>query len=181
MHFPGEIRDVVAAPLDPAAPAPTRVHADGWAFPGCPDTGPGVAVGPDGAVHVAWYTGKPDAPGVYYARAAGPGRGFTTPIPIAARAGFPNTHTAVAVLGSGAVVAYDVGPHGDHALVVTGVRRDGTAGGTAVLPGSVGADRPQLVALDATHALVAWTSIGDGPPRVRLARITFADPGPREP
>ena len=46
--------------------APVRIHSDAWAIDGCPHTGPSLAFDPAGRLHVAWYTGTPTAPGLYY-------------------------------------------------------------------------------------------------------------------
>ncbi|MGH7498584.1 MAG: sialidase family protein, partial [Gemmatimonadales bacterium] len=53
-HFPGDVRDVVVAPLDADSSLVRRVHADEWVYPGCPHTGPAVAVDATGT-HIVWY------------------------------------------------------------------------------------------------------------------------------
>lgn len=50
----GEVRDLSAVRLTEGG-APSRVHADGWEFAGCPVNGPGLAALGRGAV-VSWYT-----------------------------------------------------------------------------------------------------------------------------
>ena len=55
-HFPGNVRDVVTAAIAPRSEPPTRVHEDGWIYPGCPHNGPGLSLGADGIRHVVWYT-----------------------------------------------------------------------------------------------------------------------------
>ena len=66
-HFPGDVRDPVAAPL---GGDPVRVSDDGWVYPGCPHAGPAIAIGADGTTHVAWYLGREGKAGIWYARRA---------------------------------------------------------------------------------------------------------------
>src|SRR5690606_11613147 len=47
--------------------APRAVHEDAWQIDGCPHAGPSLAVTADGRLHVAWYTGSPERPGIYHA------------------------------------------------------------------------------------------------------------------
>ncbi len=81
--LPGGIRDiVVAASHDHGATwsTPVRAHADNWVFDGCPHAGPSLAVDSAGRVHIAWWTGKDGAAGVYYARSDDGARSFGAPI-----------------------------------------------------------------------------------------------------
>lgn len=78
----GSIRDIVVArSADRGATfdAPVRVHDDGWRIEGCPHAGPSLAVDPDGAVHVAWYTGAEGGSGVYHAVSRDGARTFEAP------------------------------------------------------------------------------------------------------
>jgi hypothetical protein len=171
-HFAGNVRDAVVAPL--AAPGgETRVHADDWVYPGCPHTGPGVAVDAAGATHVAWYRGNPGAAGVFYARAKHAGAGFRPPVALLHARTLPTGHPRVAALpDGGAVVAWDVGEDGRPALHVAHISPDGRAGPSLTVPGSASADHPEVVSLGDGRAIVAWTERLEETPRVRLASVT---------
>ena len=78
--FEGDIRDIVVArspDLGHSWEEPVRVAADNWVFPGCPHAGPVLTVDTEGTLHVGWYTGRPEAPGIYYARSEDSGRSFS--------------------------------------------------------------------------------------------------------
>lgn len=77
--FEGRVRDAAMARLAPGA-EPVRVARDGWAIDGCPHQGPSMAVGADGTVHAAWFTGAPGREGIVYARSGDGGLGFRTPM-----------------------------------------------------------------------------------------------------
>ncbi len=84
--FPGGERDIaLVRSIDGARTftSPTRVHADGWQLDGCPHAGPSLALDARGQVHVAWYTGAPSRPGLYYAFSKDGGRSFSAPVPLA--------------------------------------------------------------------------------------------------
>lgn len=81
----GGIRDVVIVRSKDHGntfSAPKRVHADNWEFDGCPHAGPSIQVDAQNHVHVAWWTGKEGASGVYYARSDDGGQTFSKPVPI---------------------------------------------------------------------------------------------------
>jgi hypothetical protein len=57
--YPGNLRDIAftaSADGGRTFAAPIRVSEDGWQLNGCPDDGPAMAVGGDGAVHIVWPT-----------------------------------------------------------------------------------------------------------------------------
>jgi hypothetical protein len=105
--LPGNVRDVVVArsPDGGATWAePIRVHADDWVFDGCPHAGPSLQVDAAGRVHVAWWTGKEGAAGVYYARSDDGGRSFGAPLPLGTAEFSKPAHVQLA-LGEGGIVA----------------------------------------------------------------------------
>jgi hypothetical protein len=59
---------------------PTQIYNDGWVIDGCPHNGPAIDTDADGNVHLAWYTGKEEGYGVYYAISSNRGDSFTSPI-----------------------------------------------------------------------------------------------------
>ncbi len=120
-HFPGNVRDVVTAVADDRSSEPKRVHPDDWTYAGCPHTGPAIATGTDGTVHVAWYTGKEGGLGVYYARQT-PGGDPGSAVALVTGAGLGVAHPAVVAL-----------PDGGRLPPTT---RRLTAGGSSALPAS---------------------------------------------
>jgi hypothetical protein len=67
-------RDGRAAPV-------RRVTADNWTIEACPHHGPTLAVGSEGTMHVAWFTGdSPRGPGAFYGRLDRDGRMLGEPL-----------------------------------------------------------------------------------------------------
>ena len=126
--FAGDVRDVVVARSDDAGASwnePVRPRNDGWVYPGCPHAGPAMALGSDGTVHIAWWTGKEGNAGVWYARSTDGGRTFT-PTAIAVGESSRPAHVALALTPGGQVVlAWDDGL-GSHPVVK--LRRSPDAG-----------------------------------------------------
>jgi hypothetical protein len=170
-HFPVNVRDVVAGPLDGGDSTQVLVHADGWVFPGCPHTGPAAAVDGRGATHVAWFTGAEGAVGIRHARAAAGAASFDSArFVLQGRIG--TAHVAIAGLpGGGSVVAFDRDADGAARLVVAMVDPAGRPGQPVALAGSVDVDHPTVTALDEGTALVAWTRQSSAGSRVFLARV----------
>lgn len=167
-HLPGDVRDPVVAPL-PAdgepAPDPERVHADAWVYPACPHSGPALAAG-ESSVHVAWFTGKPGAAGVYYVRSAG-----GTPTALVSAAELPIAHpAAVALADGGAAVVWDVDATGARVLTLAWMAADGVEAERMAIPDSESADHPRLVRLPDGGLVVAWTVVGEGS-AARMARV----------
>ena len=173
-HYPGNVRDVVVAPLvgSDSLPEPRRVHPDQWVYPGCPHTGPGIALDSGGRSHVAWFSGKQGAAGVYYAReeAAG-GRQFTAPLALVQARTLPASHAVVSPrAGGGAWVAWDIAADGRRIASVAVIDDAGNLVRQLPLDTLEGADHPQLVVLRDGAAVVAWAR-GGTQPAVRLVRI----------
>jgi hypothetical protein len=174
-HFPGSVRDPVVAPLSGggSAPAEIRVATDGWVYPGCPHTGPGLTVDARGTTHVAWYVGKQGAAGVFYARTPRVGADpFARPVAVISAATMPTAHPRVAALpGGGALVASDVDAAGRPVLVVARISADGRVAGRSEAAHSDGADHPDMLALPDGTALVAWAQRSGEHSVVRIARV----------
>ncbi|HEU4587047.1 MAG TPA: hypothetical protein VFS11_00260 [Gemmatimonadales bacterium] len=173
-HFPGNIRDVVVAPvgtpLGERSAEPARVHEDGWVYAGCPHTGPGVAAAAAGGVHTVWYTGREGRAGIYYARA---GAGAQSAAPVAlVRGAVSPAHAVVAGLADGgAIAAYDVDATGARTIRVARLGPDGRVHGQATVPGSAGGSYPQLAVLPGGGAVVAYSAGTPERRTVRLARL----------
>jgi hypothetical protein len=173
-HFPGNVRDVVTATVAPEPRAPERVHDDAWEYPGCPHNGPGVSVGDDGRRHVVWYTGAPGRVGLYYTAVGG--AAARAPVPLVTGKSLPSVHGSVAALADGgAVAAFDAGADGARVISVAELR-DGEGGARiGTVPGSAGGAYPQVVAISASTAVVAWTARSDGLSELRLARVALSE------
>lgn len=172
-HFPGNVRDVVTTVVSEAPSEPRRVHQDDWAYPGCPHTGPAIAIGTDGATHTVWYNGKPGDAGIYYARAVG-GGGFTARVGLVSGPKVGTAHAAVTPLrDGGALAAYDVAADGGRRITLARLSRSGAVAGQVSIAGSDDGKYPQLAVLGDSTAVVAWTSASEEKPHVRLARLTL--------
>jgi hypothetical protein len=164
-----EIRDIaVARSTDDGKSwsAPTRVHADDWHVNYCPEAGPSLAVGNDGRVHVAWWTGKPGDAGVHYAVSADNGGTFAAPVPLGVANASRASHVQLA-LGSGSDSAVVIAAWDDGTLavpqIVTRLSRDGGATfGQAVAHSAPGqAAGYPVVNLRADTVMVAWQQRGN--------------------
>ena len=171
-HFPGSIRDVVTAALLPAPAEPRRVQQDNWEYPGCPHTGPALAVDRNGVRHVTWYTGKPDGAGIYYGRIAPGDTAAPAAVPLVTGGSIQTGHGTITSLASGgALAAFDVDEGGGRGIRLAHLNGEGTLTASRTIEGSTGGSYPQVVALGNGSALVAWRQAGEAGPGVRLARI----------
>lgn len=171
-HYPGNIRDIVVAPVSAERTEPARVHRDDWAYPGCPHAGPALAIGQRGERHIVWYTGKTGGAGIYYTRLDADGRAEGAAVPLVTGAHMPPSHAAAAALAhGGALAAFDVAPDGSRVIGVARIAPDGLLAWNVTVPKSAGGRYPQLALTADGGALIAWT--GDGPhgPEIRLARL----------
>ena len=170
-HLPGNVRDVVTAPLVPEPAEPRRVHRDDWEYPGCPHTGPAIGIGEDGTRHIAWYTGKAGGAGIYYAAlpAGTDSSGIATPLVVGT---VPTAHAAIhALTGGGAVVALDISADGNREVRVIRVDRAGKVRDSIRIPGSEGGTYPQLALTDGREVVVAWTAPRGESTTLALARV----------
>ncbi|MEO8295221.1 MAG: sialidase family protein [Gemmatimonadota bacterium] len=174
-HYPGNIRDIVTASVDTGAGGePARIHPDGWVYPGCPHTGPGLAVGANGDRHVAWYVGKEGDAGVFYQRVVAGMDSQPAPVPLVKARTLPTAHTTIAAIpGGGAAVAYDITASGDRGIGISILAPDGSVVAREMIAGSGGGSYPQVVSQDSRSALVAWTELEGEKRTVRLSRIIF--------
>lgn len=106
--MPGSIRDIVVAKSTDGGftwSEARRVHADDWVFDACPHAGPALAVDSSGVLHVAWWTGKEGAAGVYHARSTDGGNTFTAPTALGVAERSRPAHVQLALRGDGRTVA----------------------------------------------------------------------------
>lgn len=80
--------DDKGATWSPAVP----IHDDAWRFGQCPESGPVIEVDAAGTVHAAWFTGKEDGPGVYYAASTDGAATFSAPETLATDSYFPHAN-----------------------------------------------------------------------------------------
>lgn len=76
--FDSDVRDHALLKLDGKSP-PLRATFENWRINACPHHGPSLAVSDDGAYHLAWFSGKPDQPGLFYAHSHDNGKEFSPP------------------------------------------------------------------------------------------------------
>lgn len=170
-HYPGNVRDIVVAPVSAAGAEPVRVREDNWVYPGCPHTGPALSLDRSGVAHVAWYTGKEGAAGVFLARDAADLR-FTDPVALVRGDRLPTAHPAVAALeDGGSLVAWDIDGTGARWLAVASVGPGDWQADPVTVPGTEGATYPQLASLGRGQAVVAWTQLVNDTLRLGLAEI----------
>lgn len=175
-HFPGSQRDPVYRPLlragEPLAAAPLRIHEDAWEFPGCPHSGPGLALDAQGTVHSAWYTGAPGRIGVWYARKRADQAEFEAPLPVITGPLVGIAHPAIVVREDGSVViAQNVSADGRRAIVLTALDASGRQLWQVEAPDSEGSTHPQLALPGDGRVVVAWTQSRDGVESVRIAQL----------
>jgi hypothetical protein len=159
-----EVRDIVvarSADHGRSFSTPIRVHVDDWHVNYCPDAGPSLRVGANGVVHIAWWTGKPGAAGIQYARSTDRGATFGPAVPLGLAALSRAAHVQLAIgskADSGVVLAaWDDGTR-QRPNIVARVSRDGghTFAQTQTLSAPDRAVGYPAVVLRADTALVAW-------------------------
>jgi hypothetical protein len=159
--FTGDVRDVVVSRSDDAGATwqePVRPREDGWVYPGCPHAGPAMALGPDGAVHIAWWTGKAGEAGVWYAKSTDGGKSFI-PTAIAVGERSQPSHVQLAVTPGGEVyLAWDDG-HGTLPVVMLKRSLDGGASwlATQTVSDPATASTFPVLALIGDSVAVAWS------------------------
>ena len=178
--LPGDVRDVVVTRSSDGGQSwttPVRARADDWVYPGCPHAGPSLEVDAKGDVHVAWWTGKAGAAGVYYARSADGAKSFVAQ-PMATGEKARPAHVQLAVSGPRVLVAWDDGL-GEVPRVLL---RRSTDGGKSFSPEEplsdqgVAASYPVL-ALYGDSVAVAWSQTTAAEHRNKLASmVDMKDP-----
>lgn len=170
-HFPGNVRDIVVAPVTDGQSEPSRVREDNWVYPGCPHTGPSLSLDSTGAAQVAWYTGKPGGAGVFLARAKD-STTFDPAITLLTRDRMPTAHPQVAALSGGAsVVAWDIDQAGAKHLLIAHVASGAAKVTPTVVPNTAGSTYPQLARLRDGSVALAWTQLTNDTLRIGLGRI----------
>jgi len=145
-------RDMALAAFDGNAWSPRgRVGAFDWQVKGCPETGGGLAVTPDGMLHALVWTGRDDSTGLHYLRSAAAGKAWSKPV----RLGTPGAqHNDLAASGAMLAAVWD-----DADAIRVAISRN--AGGAWEAPRrlsaqGVAAMNPRVVAAGRGF-LVLWT------------------------
>jgi len=160
--FPGNVRDVVVARSEDHGATwttPVRVHADNWVFDGCPHAGPSVQVDSAGAVHIAWWTGKQGAAGVFYARSTDRATTFAAPVALGAAEFSAPAHAQLALGTEGTVVVvWDDGTVKTPKVVMRVSHDNGVSFGPTTLVSAEGrAATFPVLALAEKELTVAWS------------------------
>jgi len=107
--------------------SPTLIHDDGWRFAQCPESGPVIAADGDGTIHAAWFTGKEDGPGVYYAASTDGGATFSDPQTLATDDYFPHANVRGFLADDGIFwVTWDDPRTEAGAIALAGIDAEGT-------------------------------------------------------
>lgn len=159
--LPGGVRDHSLAVLD-GTPRPSRATFDGWKVNACPHHGPSLAIGGDGAYHLAWFTAEgKNGGGLFYARSADGGATYGEPRRVAPASGA--SHPYVLASAGGVDLVWKES-RGDGSVVRAARSSDGgrtfaAARDAAATAGR--ADHPLLVA-DGRRAYLSWFTDADG-------------------
>jgi hypothetical protein len=171
-HFGENFRDPAFHLMSGPENGAVRIHADNWEYPGCPHSGPAIAVGANEVMHAAWYTGAEGRMGVHYATFQPGAAAFSAPFPLAVGEAIPVAHPSlVALADGGAVVAHNVDGMGRRVIVLSHLSRNGTLLSASEVPGSEGGTHPQSAVLPDGRVVIAWTQSEAGLMKVRLARL----------
>ncbi|MCU0647960.1 MAG: hypothetical protein MUF00_08190 [Gemmatimonadaceae bacterium] len=175
--FPGSQRDIamtVSRDGGGTFSTPTRVHADGWQYDGCPDDGPTLAITSDRHAHVVWPSprdGTSASPMALFHASTRDGATFTsrTTLPVRGVA-----HHPIAVArGNAVLVAWDESTPTAKGIVIAR-SRVGLFGrlsfARGVVEGGEGGSYPAL-AVTAGGATVAWVAREGGRTVIRVAKL----------
>jgi len=160
--YSGNVRDIVVAKSTDHGStwqAPVRAHADNWVFDGCPHAGPSLQVDDKGRVHIAWWTGKQGAAGVWYARSDDGGRTFGTPVALGVAEFSQPAHVQLALGGQDRLIAaWDDGTLKTPRIVVRTSKDGGTSWSpTATISDSGSVAGFPVIAAHGERMAVAWS------------------------
>lgn len=134
--------------------APVPIHDDAWRFGQCPESGPVIGVDAAGTLHAAWFTGKEDGPGVYYAASTDGGASFSAPKTLATDSYFPHANVRGFLDDTGVFwVTWDDSRTEEGAIQLVQIASDG-----AVIPMSSNATigRTPDVVRAGTDVILTW-------------------------
>ena len=160
--FPGNVREVVVARSADHGTTwsePVRAQRDGWVFDGCPHAGPSLQVDGEGRVHIAWWSGKQGAAGVWYAQSRDGGGTFSEPVALGVAEFSRPAHVQLALGGRERLIAaWDDGTLATPRIVVRVSKNGGeTWSAPATLSDSGRAAGFPVVAASRERVAVAWS------------------------
>lgn len=157
--FDGSIRDFALARLD-SQPKVVRASEDGWEINACPHHGGDITVDETGSYHLAWFTGNPQNPGLFYRRVDG-GK-MTAPHAFGNLDAQPN-NPAVFAEGNKAYLVWREFDGNNYQMMtsISADRGDTWSAARTVATTSGAADLPVFV-VGAHKPLVVWNSTKDG-------------------
>jgi hypothetical protein len=154
---PDNIRDILIARSDDRGQTfstPISIHDDGWMIAGCPHNGPAIAVDAADNVHVAWYTGREDRYGLYYAVSKNRGASFETPLHLNPHLPASPLRAALAVHKSGTVyLACEAAGMKDSAIYLL---QPNTAANGHLRADSLAAGVYPAMAMNSNFMALAW-------------------------
>jgi hypothetical protein len=159
--FGANTRDHALLRLDDQS-QPVRVTHENWTLDACPHHGPALAIGHDGVLHLAWYSGAETQRGLFYVFSLDRGQTFSAPLAF----GHPDAqagHPQVLALGVRVALAWK---EFDGKQTVIRVQQSHDAGRTFTQPVALAtsasaSDHPLLVS-DGTRVLLSWNSVAEG-------------------
>jgi hypothetical protein len=97
----GGVRDHSLGRVGAKAAVVQRATEDGWQIQGCPHHGPSFTIGPEGTLHLAWFTGDGTlGKGTFYRRSIDGGRTFSTPLRLGAEGATTGRPQVLAIGGA---------------------------------------------------------------------------------
>jgi len=169
--FPGGVRDIAVARSPDGGRSfgdPVRVSADNWKIDACPDDGPAMAIGADGALSVVWptlvQTGGTPRMGIFEAISRDGGATFAPRTQVDDGTAAP-AHPRLAADGRRSAVVWDELAEGSRRVML----RAGD-GGPLVLSSGRAASYPAVVA-SGNAFVVAYTDQLEDRSVVRVLRV----------
>lgn len=161
--FEGGIRDHAVITFDAGTPGEARrVAVDDWQIAACPHHGPSLAVGPNGAYHVTWFTNGRARKGLFYAHSRDGGKSFSAPLAIGQAAKNPSRPFVLAG-PQGLVMVWKEfdGEKTTVNLVTSGDDGESWSRPRAIAETADNSDHPLLVT-DGRKTYLSWMTKADG-------------------
>jgi hypothetical protein len=169
--FPGGVRDIAVARSSDGGRTfsePVRVSADNWKIDACPDDGPAMSIGADGALSVVWptlvQTGRTPRMGIFEAISRDGGATFSPRTQVDGGTAAP-AHPRLVVDGRRSAVVWDELAEGSRRVML----RIGDAAPVALSQGRA-ASYPAVVA-SGNAFVVAYTDQLEDRSVVRVLRV----------
>lgn len=176
--FDSDVRDHALLKLDGKSP-PLRATFENWRINACPHHGPSLAVSDDGVYHLAWFSGKPDQPGLFYAHSHDNGKEFSPPF----RFGNPEAQPSHPYLVSFRRTIHLAWKEfdGKNSIIRAMVSTDGGDSWSPPrkLAATAGASDHPLLVRDGEKTYLSWNTAKDGFRLIEIAAKVRAKPKKR--